>query len=130
MSPRHHTAIDRSKPKHTSMICTSFGMWSIGPAKPHPHRQGFTYPLHGQQGITHHIVPLLHVVSWPCLASPTHSRRVITNINAFKIHRLLPSSFIRYYNNQIPQYSQKYFLSKMFCINISQIIQDKINKHF
>ena len=56
------------------MICTSFGMWSIGLAKPHPHPQEFTYPLHGQQGITHHVVPLLLVVSWPCLASPTHSK--------------------------------------------------------
>ena len=30
LSPRHHTATDRLEPKHTSMICTSFGMWSIG----------------------------------------------------------------------------------------------------
>ena len=28
----------------------------------------------GQQGITHHVVPLLHVISRPYLASPTHSR--------------------------------------------------------
>ena len=89
----------------------TFGMWSIGPTKPHPHPQGFTYPLHRQQGMTRH-VPLLHVVSWPYLASPTHSRRVITNINAFKIHRLLPSSFIRYYNNQISTIFSKVFLVK------------------
>ena len=74
ISLRHHTAINKLEPKHTSMICTSFGMWSIGHAKPHPHPQGFTYPLHGQQGIIRHVIPLLHVVSWPCLASPTHSR--------------------------------------------------------
>ena len=29
---------------------------------------------HRQQGITHHVVPLLHVVFWPWLTSPTHSR--------------------------------------------------------
>ena len=74
MSLRHHTATDKSEPKHTSMICTTFGMWFIGVAQPHPHPQGFTYPPHGQQGITRLVVPLLHVVSWPCLASPTHSR--------------------------------------------------------
>ena len=74
ISPRNHTATNKLEPKHSSMICTSFGMWSIGPAKPHQHPQGFTYPLHGQQGITHHVVPLFHVVSQPYLASPTHSR--------------------------------------------------------
>ena len=73
MSLRHHTAINMWKPKHTSMICTSFDMWSIGTTYPYPHPQGFTYYPHGQQGITR-LVPLLHVVSWPCLASPTHSR--------------------------------------------------------
>ena len=74
ISPRHHIATNKLEPKHTSMICTSFGMQSLGPTKPHPHPQGFTYPLHGKQGITCHVVPLLHVVSWPCLASPTHSK--------------------------------------------------------
>ena len=74
ISPKHHTTTNKLEPKHTSMICTSFGMWPIGPAKPHPHPQGFTYPLYGQQGITRRVVPLLHVVSWPYLASPTHSR--------------------------------------------------------
>ena len=74
ISPRHHTATNKLEPKHTSMICTSFGIWSIGPAKPHPHPEGFTYPFHEQQGITRHVVPLLHVVSWPYVASPTHSR--------------------------------------------------------
>ena len=74
ISPKHHTATNKLEPKHTSMICTSFGMWSIGLAKPHSYPQGFTYPLYGQQGITCHVVPLLHGVSWPCLASPTHSR--------------------------------------------------------
>ena len=56
------------------MICTSFGMWSIGPVKPHPYPQGFTYPFHEQQEIIRHVVPLLHVVSWPCVASSTHLR--------------------------------------------------------
>ena len=31
MSQRHHTATNRLKPKHTSMIYTSLGMWSICP---------------------------------------------------------------------------------------------------
>ena len=74
LSSRHHTATNKLEPKHTSMVCTFFGMWSIGPAKPHPYPQGFTYPFHEQQGITRHVVPLLHVVSWPCVASLTHSR--------------------------------------------------------
>ena len=74
ISPRHHTTTNKLEPKHTSMICTSFGMWSIGPSKPHPYPQGFTYTFHEQQGIIRHVVPLLHVVSWPCVASPTHSR--------------------------------------------------------
>ena len=30
MSPRHHTTTNRSEPKHTNMICISFGMWSVG----------------------------------------------------------------------------------------------------
>ena len=30
ISPRHHTATDSLEPKHISMICTYFGMWSIG----------------------------------------------------------------------------------------------------
>ena len=47
MSLRHHTTIDKSEPKHTSMICTSFDMWSIGLAGlthtlKDPHTQGFT----------------------------------------------------------------------------------------
>ena len=43
ISPRHHTATNKLEFEHISMICTSFGMWSIGLAKPHPHPQGFTY---------------------------------------------------------------------------------------
>ena len=43
ISPRHHTATNELEFEHISMICTSFGMWSIGLAKPHPHPQGFTY---------------------------------------------------------------------------------------
>ena len=74
ISQRHHTATNKLESKHTSMICISFGMWSIGPAQPHPHPQGFTYLPHGQQRIMHHVVPLFHVVSQPYLASPTHSR--------------------------------------------------------
>ena len=70
ISPRHHTATNELEFEHISMICTSFGMWSIGPAKPHPHPQGFTYTLHGQQGITRHVVPLLHVVFWPYRQRP------------------------------------------------------------
>ena len=31
MSSRRHTATDMLEPKHNCMICTSFGMWSIGP---------------------------------------------------------------------------------------------------
>ena len=74
ISPRHHTATNKLEPKHTSMICTSFGMWSIGPSKPYPYPQGFTYTFHEQQGIICHVVPLLHVDFWPCVASPTHSK--------------------------------------------------------
>ena len=47
--------------------------WPYG-QQPQSHSQGFTSPPHGGQGILRHVVPLLHVVYWPCLASPTHSK--------------------------------------------------------
>ena len=44
ISPRHHTATNKLEPKHTSMICTSFGMWFISPAKHHPHSRIYLSP--------------------------------------------------------------------------------------
>ena len=65
ISPKHHTTTDKSEPKHTSMICTYLGMGSLSPALPHPHTKRFTSSPHGQQGMTHHTVPFLHMVFWP-----------------------------------------------------------------
>ena len=74
MSPRH-TTTERSEPKHNCVICTSFDMWSIDPMGSSPtHTLKNLPPPNGGQGIMHHTVPLLHVVYWPYLVSPIHSR--------------------------------------------------------
>ena len=155
-----------------------FCMWSLGLAQPHPYTQGFTSSPHKQHGMTHHTVPLLHVIFWPYGQQPhpytqeltyvmqirslqlglpsrrwgnhTSKRRhhkegvitchkdgVITNIIAqgqshikisqvkcIQIHSLLPSSFIRYFNNQISTIfskSSKPFLVKNVLHQLSQL---------
>ena len=57
-----------------------FCMQSLGPTQLHLHTQGFTSSLQGQQGMTYHTVPLLHVVFWPYGQQPYSHTQGFTRV--------------------------------------------------
>ena len=77
MSQRHYTAIKPSQnpqPLAWYVHLLACGLLAL-PSLNHTLKDlPIPPPQNWKQGITRHVVPLLHVVSWPYLASPTHSK--------------------------------------------------------